>query len=487
MLRKFAGSSLLYIVGMMMNRGLGFLLLPLYTRHLTPDDYGILAVCATTSLLLGMVGTLSIEAVISIFYYKLEADEFRKLLRTIWLWTLISPLLLVGLLELLGPPMAARFLPQVAWDPYLRLALWIFYFNIAPGLILSLLMIEQRASAYAAFTVISFVVTTCLLIYFVAWRGEGALGSLRGQIVGGVIIAAASHWMILRRCWVGVWTWIDWRYLVTSLKFGIPFIPHVLSNWTLSVSDRLILGKFETMSALGLYNLAYTIGMIVILFGTALSSAYGPIYYQQAEDESFRAQLPRLLASYCLVHTSSALAISLLAPEMLRFMTQPQYYGAGPLVPWIAGGYWFYVTLYQLCMTVLVHYKRSAWTIWLSGPPALLNICLNLWLVPRYGVLAAAINTLSAYFLMAILGIYVSRRLDKLPFPWWIIAQMVAVAALTYWIGYNWLSLPNLALAVLAKGALLTFAGLLMVRISGFSVGEIARLGRSLLATKAVA
>lgn len=489
MLRKFAGQSSLYLLGMVLNRGLAFLLLPLYTRHLTPADYGILAICITASTLLGLVLSLALEGSATVFYFKLEAPEFRKLLRTVWLWMLVIPLVAVGLFELLGPRWLSHLVSEVPWDPYLRLAVWIAYFNIAPLLPLALFRAEQRPAKYTIFTVVSFLLNAGLLLYFVVVRGEGAVGSLRGQLIASVLIAVASHLIVLRRyqLWKMFWAGIKGEYLVSALKLCAPYLPHVFCMWALNLSDRWILGFYVPLSDLGIYSLAYTLGMLVLLFGMALITAYDPIYYQRASEVQFRTQLPRLLAAHFFVITWMALATSLLAPEVLHLMTQPSYYGASALVPWIVMGYWFYVGIYGLSMTILTHFKRTGWTILLTGPPALINFGLNWLLIPYYGILAAAINTLIAFALMAGLALLVSRRLDRLPYPWISLIQMLVVAALTFWVGSTWFTFSHLGAAVLAKGTLLAIIGVLMARIGGFGLTEIWALHKIVRRGKTVA
>jgi len=478
MLKRFASNSLFYLLAMVLNRGISFVLLPIYTRHLTPADYGILAICTTIITLLGSVLSLSLEGSAIVYYFKLDRPEFRKLLRTVWLWMLFAPLPVIGALQFLGPRVLTALLPQVPWQPYLSLTVWIAYLSIAPLLPLAMLRSQQKAFAYGVLSVASFLVTALLLLYFVAVREEGVLGSLRAQIISGALVAVVSHSIIFQRYQLLPWRWweLSWKYLRAALRLCVPYLPHVFFMWALNLSDRWILVRFVPLSELGIYNLAYTLGMLVLVVGMALLTAYDPFYYQGAAEEGFRAQLPRLLGGYFLISTLIMLSASLLAPEVLRLMTRPAYYAAARLVPWIAMGYWFYVGIYGLSMTVLTYHKRTEWTLLLTGPPALLNIALNWILIPRYGILAAAVNTLVAFMAMALLGLLVSRRLDRLPYPWMSLIGMLVAAGFAYWLGDRWLTFPQLGLALVSKGALLTVAGLVMVRLAGFRSTEIRAL-----------
>jgi O-antigen/teichoic acid export membrane protein len=124
-------------------------------------------------------------------------------------------------------------------------------------------------------------------------------------------------------------------------------------------------------------------------------------------------------------------------------------------------------------MVVLENHKRTKYVSLLTGPAAVLNICLNWLLVPYYGVLAAAFNTLIAYVLMAVLSLYISRKMDKLPFPWLAIGQMVLVWVVTYWLGNVLIAPLSLSASILIKTGLLIIAGLLMLGVAGFKFGDL--------------
>src|SRR5262249_23680524 len=130
MLRQFVKVALVYLLTAVVQRGLGFLLLPFYARCLTPADYGVLSICNTTRLLFRLAVSLALDSGLGILYFRLEPAEFRRLLGAVWLWLTGAPLLLLGVGELIGPGLSATVFPDVPWDPYLRLALWVAYFNL---------------------------------------------------------------------------------------------------------------------------------------------------------------------------------------------------------------------------------------------------------------------------------------------------------------------------------------------------------------------
>jgi O-antigen/teichoic acid export membrane protein len=243
--------------------------------------------------------------------------------------------------------------------------------------------------------------------------------------------------------------------------------------WILGLSDRMMLACFVPLKDLGIYNLAYSLGMVVHLLGTGIAFAYGPMYYKGASDPSFRKLLPRLLATVALVTAWMSLTISLLAADLLRVMSHASYSGAAALVPWVAIGYWCFVAIYQPCLTVIDAHRKTEWTLLISGVPALINLGLNWILIPYYGVYAAAGTTILAFFLMAAFASIVANKFDRLPFPWRAIGKILIIACGTYIAADYLLTSGPMAMSVSLKTVVLVVAGAVMAEVSGFRLAMV--------------
>ncbi len=477
--KKFLNDASIYFFGQLLNRGIGFFLLPFYTRYLTPGDYGILSVAGTLSLIFGMLAGLSLDASLYILYFKLSEKDFKSLLLYVWLVLLIFPLLILGLMEIAGASGAMNYFPDVPWYPYLQLAVWVAYFQLFPTLLINLLRAKEQAVNSTLVSVFGFLLQTVSIIYFVVILQKGAAGSLKGQMIAAGIVAVVANIMLLRASY-------PWRLTKTGLVnlryaffLAIGYLPHIFAMWLLNVSDRWILARFSvSMSEVGIYSLAFTVGSLVLLGGTSMLSAYAPVYFKNADDPNFRQPLRKLLAGYVALHTISALAVSLFAIEFLRVMTRESYYGAAFYIPFVALGYWFFVAIYQVCLTVIENAKLTKLIPVLTIPPAIFNVVANILFIPKYGILAATINTLIVYFQMAVLSVIVSRRIDRLPFAWSKILQIFTIGVLTFWVGNEFLSFDSVIWAIAAKAALFGIAAFLMFTISGFKISDAKKMLR---------
>lgn len=470
MLKKIVGNSSLHFIALMLNRGIAFLLLPIYTNYMLPSEYGVIAICAAVMAAFSPVLSFDLSGAVNLFYFKLDQAEYKKLLSTIWLWYLTVPLLITALLATFGSYVSDSIFPAVAWHPYLYLAVWITFLNLAQELPLAVYFAEQKAARHAILTIGFFLITTSLILYFVVVRREGALGSLQGQAIGLVIVSIISHILIFRRFGSLREITFSPKYLRAAFRLCAPIVPYTVFSWAINLSDRWILGYFVSTAEIGIYSIAYTLGALVATVGTALRAGFTPVYYEQHANAEYRRRLPALISFHVLANTAATLAVCLLSPELLRIIASPAYHEAWRFVPFIAGGYWFYSCFHLLFITVIQNTGRTQWILLLTAPAAIVKIGLNWLLVSIYGVWAAAFTTLLAFMLMALVAYLISRRMDKLPYSWKSLALIVVTSTAAYFAGVFWLTFENLILSVAAKSCLLIFASALITWQSGFSV-----------------
>src|SRR5688572_18858944 len=123
-IRFLGGSALIYGLGTVLLKGLNFLLLPLYTRYLTPESYGVLAVCLAVTTLLAAVFPLSLHGSLARFHNQLQDAESRRSgLWTLWLGITVPSTVMAIALDQAGPAVCLRLIPEIPFDPLIRLAL----------------------------------------------------------------------------------------------------------------------------------------------------------------------------------------------------------------------------------------------------------------------------------------------------------------------------------------------------------------------------
>ncbi len=206
------------------------------------------------------------------------------------------------------------------------------------------------------------------------------------------------------------------------LRFGVPMlIGYELSGIILSVGDRYVIEGFMGEEPLGLYSAAYNLCQYVqAVFIASVSQAIMPLYMQlwdrKGQDET-AAFIARSLRTYVVLGGPVIAGLAAVGPELLPALASNKYASSVGILPWVIAGMVVDGTNSMLGAGLFIHRKtRVVMSIVIGG--ALLNLVLNIVLIPRMGILAAAVATLISYSVTALGFGLVGRRLLPVAIPW---------------------------------------------------------------------
>jgi O-antigen/teichoic acid export membrane protein len=340
----------------------------------------------------------------------------------------------------------------------------------------SLFRVEQRPVLFAAATIANLLVTIGATIVLVVAFHQRAIGVVVGNFVGTLTVYLVL--LAYRRYQLGLQ--FDRALFREMNRFGMPLVPSQVAIWTLNFSDRFFLVKFKGRTEVGHYSIGVRLASVGLLLLVAFRTAW-PAFAYEIEDEDEAKRTYGFVLTYVLVVLSwGALALGLLAPWLVRLLTgKPEYYEGARVVPLLAFGTaaWGAFTVVSIGIGRI---RRTQFNWIVTGAAAALNVVLNLILVPRYGMIGAAISGVAAVSAMAALMAAYSQRLYPTPYQWRRVGLAVGAAAA--------LTVLGKALRVPLAGAiLLTLAYPLILLPLGFYLpAERRRLraaGRRLVAT----
>ena len=473
--KQLASQSSLYTIGEVLRSSLSFLLLPIYTRLLSVADYGILGVMSPVFSLLSITLALGMPAALLRFYFDYKDDEamLRRYIGTVTVFGIGCGLLGSVLLTLLGPTIFSWLLPNTPFNPYVLITIWNAGISVVSVLVLQLFRARQQAQFFVTFSLVDFGLTTALIILLVVGLRLGALGSLWGQLLAAVAMAVPALWILARAGQLG----FSWRLLRPSLAFGLPLLPFLLGTWALNVSDRIVLDGLVSREALGLYTLGYQFGVLLNIIAMALNNAWQPFFYQNAAEGGNDAMIGAFITYQVTLMTLLALAVALLAPEAIRIIAAPAYWSAAAVVPWIAAGY-VARYLYFFPVNSLLFKKQPGWIAGLTILAAALNIGLNLLLVPSFGIMAAAVNTLIAFTVLFGLVYIAGQRAFPVCYEWNRLLRLFTLALALFAVGWWLVPGDNVLLSILLKLALLASLPTLLWLTGFLTPAERQRVGQ---------
>ena len=410
-IRQLFGRTVVYSLGGLLMRGIGFLLLPLYTRYLTRSDYGILAVTGIVNQILTVVYPLGLQNAVMRFYFSASnEDERLRNSGTMWLAMLSFSLILTLLLDTFGKNLFPVFFKSVPFNPFIRMAIWTAFFNATTLLPLVFFRVQERPGAYVITVILTQLQTYMIIVSFVVFQRQGAFSYLQGHFLSMAILTIPYAYLTMRNIRVS----LDWSVLRTALAFGLPLVPHALATWVLEFSDRFILEKFVSLDDLGLYSIGYLFGSVMILIGVSVNNAWVPYFYRAMENEGEAADenLARLITYYVLALGLLAMVQALFIKELIEIFTAPAFHDAYRVAVWVIGGQ-LLSGLYFIPANFLMFYKKTSFLAVVTVTSGLLNVGLNWWLVPLHGIIAAAWTTFLGYGLMFGLTWYMSQRVHR--------------------------------------------------------------------------
>lgn len=185
-----------------------------------------------------------------------------------------------------------------------------------------------------------------------------------------------------------------WKY---ALKFNIPLIPHYLSQTVLNCADRIMIGAMIGDKAVGIYSLAYSLSMIMLLFNTSLMQTLSPWIYQKIKEN--RIDDIKYVAYPALIGIAILnLILILLAPEAVAIFAPKAYYDAVWVIPPVTMSVYF-MFCYDLFAKFAFYYENTILIMLTSIIGALLNVVLNYIFIIRFGYIAAGYTTLLCYMI----------------------------------------------------------------------------------------
>lgn len=437
--QRLAKGVAVTITGVVLLKGLRFLLLPLYTRFLSPEDYGILGVLMPLILFLSMVAGMGQDASINFFLFqeREEADRFRKTLSTVFCNYTVTSILLAFLVVVFSDLLFDFLSPEKAgiYASYRFIIVGLLLCHPAQQIVLVLLQAQEARIKIALINMGMFLLTFGLMLYQLIWKESGAYGQMLATFQANAFLAilflAVFFTIIGKR----------FSYSIAAAKrtlaYGIPLVPHAVSLWALNLSDRFLLAKFRGLEETGYYTFAYTCGMAMQFVVTSMQQVWGPVFFDVSKNDPRAKEILGALATkWSLFLFIVAGAGILFAPELVRIIASKRYWVAIPFIIPVILGYLFN-GLYTFPGLILQQIKKNAILSLCSITAASANVLSNLYFIPRYGPIAAAWNTAATFALMALLYYIVGLKLHPINIRW------------KQWVGGLFLTLGAVFLATL--------------------------------------
>lgn len=426
-LRQLGQETLVYGLGATIAKFVGFLLVPVYTRIFTPQDYGVIGLISTTMAAVSIFVVLSLDAAAGRWYYTNQDDledegaepgsqdtlADRKRTIATWAVTQVCVATTFGVLIYLNAARLSQWLLSSAEaEPYFRYtAIWL-PFSALGMVAINWLRFQRRPWATTSFALFSSLSYILLAIWLVAFRRAGLSGVYQAQLLSGILSTLVAA--LLLGDWINPLRFALSR-LRAMLKFALPLIPGTLAFWVVNFAGRYFVQFYTNTSEVGLYQLGASLASVIALVVTAFQQAWGPFALSIHTRPGARQVYAAALSAYLLLTCLAALGLTLLAPEIIALVATPQYAGANSVIGFLSLSY-VMIGLTYIAATGPTIVMRSGPTGTAMVLAAILNILLNLLLVPRLGRTGSALAAMLAHGVVPLYLFYRAQQLYPIPY-----------------------------------------------------------------------
>lgn len=398
-----------YTLASVFSRGLSIITVPIFTRLMSSTEIGVVNLYNSWHSMLSVVVTLSLTSggyTAALREFSGERDQYQSSVLSL---TSLMALLTAAVYlirpafwnELTGLPgtlfvlMLVGFFIMPAYDFWLARERYEYKYRLAAGLTAAMALLASAAAV--------------AVVLFMDARGYEQVA------VGRLYASNAVSYLITGVLWVILIlrgkTFYNKKYWKFSLQLSIPLIGYALANQVLNVSDRMMISRMVSNSAVGIYGTLYTVSSISLLVWGAINSSFIPYLYENIDKENtgVKRYSLMLMGSYAII----AVLLTFVAPEIVRILATAEYYESIYIMPPIAGGV-FLTCVSNMYSNVLIYYKKTHYIMYSAVTAAVVNVVLNFIFIARYGYMAAAYTTLVAYIVLAIIQMLGARKVCRL-------------------------------------------------------------------------
>lgn len=452
--------TLIYGFGYVLARMINFLLLPFYSHHIAPTEYGIVSLVYAFIAFMNIIYHYGLENAFIRFYSKAgaaEGHEGKDVFSTVLGSIVLSSVVFSLIIALFAPGLSRLFLQSPDYAHIIRLSAAILFMDALFLIPLHYLRITNKALNFTLITLANVLINVGLNIYLIRFRGMGIEGVFISNL-------CASTFNVLILIPVVVKNWNGhllkglWKKM---LLFGLPFIPGGLASMLIELSDRFMLQWFRGLRDVGLYSAGHKLGIFMMLVVMAFRFAWHPFFLQKQNDPEAPRLFSKILTIFVFVMSLVFLVVSFYIKEIVSFpimgstLINQEYWAGIVVVPFILAAYLFdgiYINFHPA-----IYYSKKTWVISLTvGIAAVINICLNLILIPRMGMIAAGISSLFAYMFMALCTYLIVRKWLPVPYEGFklLMIFVLTLAGIVFYVSAD--PSPLLRLLIIAVYCILT-------------------------------
>lgn len=386
-------AAIWYTICNLLQKGISLIAVPIYTRVLSPEQYGAYTVFISWLEIFEIVATFRLSwggYIVGLTKYDKDRDRYTSSVQGLG-FSITS----IALMVYLCIPNAINRITGMTFG-FTLMIFALLYTMPAISFWTARQRVEYRYQAVVAITLTSSFLIPVLGVITALTTDYKEIAIIGARVViqgiMGVILLVVNcrkHFCFFHK-----------DYWKRSLKFNLPLLPYYLSTVLLNSSDRIIIQNLVGRAQAGLYGVAHSASMVMSLFNSSINSSLQPWIFERIKKKEYK-DIPHIINTLLLAVGGLNLLLIAFAPEAISILAPPQYKEAIWVVPPLAASV-FVMFFYQHFVNIEFYFEESKIIAVASIGSAILNVVLNFMLIPIMGYLVAGYTTLFSYLVFCV-------------------------------------------------------------------------------------
>jgi O-antigen/teichoic acid export membrane protein len=371
-------------------------MLPLLTRYLSKEEYGILAMFQVmVTLLIPLIG-LSTNGAVAVKFYKLTEEEHSNFVLACIVLVAICFVVVFIFVRLFQVKISQWTSIPVGW-------LWApSVFVLCQGIIniaLANWQVRLQSVHYGLFLILNTLINFSLSLLFVVFLHFDWTGRVLGQLLAGILFAMFALFSLKKSGEIKLGS--IGPHISAAIAFGIPLVPNYLLSTVTIITGRLLINNMIGTEETGVYSVGNQIASILLIIAASFNLAYAPWLYERLKENVYerKIMIVRVTYVYFVIATLAAIALGVSSAFVLPFLVGSKFTSADHYIIWFALGFAFN-GMYMMVVNYIFYVEKVVWITLITIPASILNLFLSYYLIHARGGVGAA----QAQAVIAVIG-----------------------------------------------------------------------------------
>ena len=405
MLRDFFKDFLIYTLPTILSRGIAIVLLPIYTRVISPQDFGALDLFLVFGNIIALTIALEIHQAVARFIPELASKKLKnEYTFTALLFTFLMYSIFLIVASFFSKELTLLIVGSENYTKPFQLALFYIFFTGFFSFFQTQLRFEGNSKGYAIVSLLFSLLNLFFVCVFGVLLNLGLNGVLYAMILSSITASILAYIILFRNPILS----FNFQFLKEMLKFSVPLVPASVFVFISLYVDRLMINHFMNLEAVGLYSLGVRIASVSSLIMIGFQMSITPLIYKNHTAPETPSHLAKIFRYFIFCSLLFFVSISFFSHELLFVFTTPEYYGSAPIIPFLVLSYLF-SNMYVFMPGIAIKKKTYLFVI-INVIGAATNVILNFYFIPLWGIVGAALATTIGYGIVFLIYVYFSQK-----------------------------------------------------------------------------